>query len=57
MGFYAVTGSVLGSYEGVAATTRRMPTVTTWGARNFMRRIVLVLWALGLAVHFARAKP
>jgi len=55
--FYAITGAVLGTYEAVAVTTKRVPTVSAWSARRRHTRVLAVAWALGLAVHLARHKP
>ncbi len=54
--FYAVSSSMLGTYEAVAISTRRLPTLSTWAARRRVRRLALVLWTIGLVVHVARAE-
>lgn len=54
--FYAYTASAMGSYELLAIATgrTRFPTVSTFCARRRYRRVLLVAWVLGLAVHIAR---
>lgn len=58
--FYAVTGSVLGTYEGIAVLTKRtasvptVPTVSNLASRHPAARAVVILWALGLCWHIAK---
>lgn len=53
LSFYGVTGSVLGVYEAFAKVSGRAPTVTALCARSRAGRAAGVVWAVGLAVHFA----
>jgi hypothetical protein len=52
--FYGWSAGALGTYELAAIATGRCPTISTYCARNRYRRMLMVLWALGLVVHIAR---
>lgn len=56
--FWGLSASVLGTYEFLAFLTRkRAPTISTWASRKRHRRLAMVSWTIGLAMHIARHHP
>lgn len=52
--FYAVTGAIAGTYEAVTLAHDRLPRLSSLAARRRSTRALAIVWAIGLAVHFAR---
>jgi hypothetical protein len=52
--FFGASAGLLGTYEAVAVSTRKVPTVSCLASRSPLRRLLLLVWVAGLAVHVAR---
>jgi len=53
--FWGVSASALGTYEAVAfLSNQRLPLVSTYCARRRARKLMMVSWCIGLALHIWR---
>lgn len=60
--FWGLSASMLGTYEAVSFLTKlskkgTLPTVSTFCSKKKRRRLLMVLWTVGLAVHIWRHQP